>query len=698
MLQPDPLQARWRIQSGSLDQEWLHARNPRTTITPISQFPKIASTLSPWRSIWGSLTLKISSSDALFPDAESGWFFLSGMPQQADQGWIHMWDELPLVPETFVPMTTSNNPASPVGSKIVALLENHPRMKNVLLIALDKQLSGYPFKPNLPGWSVPESFVCIDTVEQVEGSGALTISHYTARDTWVTQNISCPPYTLLRLSGWFRVDSLSSGSAGVEVTAAPYGNLLERIEFENPMNWSYRRISFDTGPYTSLTVKVGMTGGPGKARFDALALERESSPGNLLANSGFNFYSFNVHYDGEGPEWWHAHGSRRIATNAPQAYLDFLQFIESGGVSYGWEDRVCLGMHCYHHTASELYPLGSPYSNEFDFYDPAGDSGRFAMIHRDLVSSGLTDASFRVFRFAGHKHQMPAVRACIEAGVKLMDCGETLWQFLLGPIIQPEGVIWETNTNWWCDSSYWQDPAMVEFILKRGELVLSGGHPLAVFPLNNPAQFEIVNGVFQQMETQFPYMRYFFPEEFADFCEESRRWWDVETHSTPSSLTFTFYGSARHGQTIVALLPDSGGVISAAFVDSQTIPFYTRGNRIFVPLPDLPEGYHTVSLATVIGVQPSDTDAHLPQRIAFGMPFPNPCNAWLILPVDLPKATEVQYQLFDALGRTAARGSQSFPGGRQRLSLQVDALPSGKYFYRVQAEDLQSTGGVTILK
>ncbi len=439
-------------------------------------------------------------------------------------------------------------------------------------------------------------------------------------------------------------------------------------------------------------------GRPGKARFDAIGLERENVSGSLLTNGGFNSFSFNVQYDGEGLEWWHAHGNRRFATNAPQTYLDFLHLIESGGILYGWEDRVCLGMHCYHHTASELYPLGPPYSNEFDFYDPAGDSGRFAMIQRDLISSGLTNASFRVFRFAAHKHQMPAVQECIKAGVKLMDSGEAFWQFLLGPIFQPEGVIWETNTNWWCDSSYWQDPAMVEYILRRGELVLSGGHPLAVFPLNNQAQFEIVNGVFQQMESLFPDMQYFFPEEFADFCEESRRWWDVEAHSTPSSLSFTFYGAATYGQTIVAFLPDSSHVIASAFVDALPTEYTVRGNRIFIPLPDLTEGYHTVSLTTVLGIPPTSSRMHLPESVVFGMPFPNPCNAWLIVPMDLPKASEVHYQLFDALGRMAARGTRFFPGGRQKLSLQVDALPSGAYFFRIQAEDLQSAGGVTILK
>lgn len=264
ILQPNLLQSRWRIRSGSLDQEWLHARNPRTTLAPITQFPKIASTLSPGGSIWGSLTLKITTAESSSPDGEFGWLFLSGMPNQADQGWIHMWDELPLVPETFVPMTTANNPASPVGSKIVALLENHPRMKNVLLMALDKQLSGYPFKPNLPGWSVPESFVCIDTVTQVEGIGTLTISHYNVRNTELTQNVSCPPFTLLRLSGWFCVDSLSSGSAGVEIAAAPDGNLLERILFENPMSWTFRQVYFNTGPCSSLVVRVKMTGVPAK--------------------------------------------------------------------------------------------------------------------------------------------------------------------------------------------------------------------------------------------------------------------------------------------------------------------------------------------------------------------------------------------------------------------------------------------------
>lgn len=349
LLQPDPLQARWSVEPGVLKQEWLHTRPPCTTL-PISDYPPIASTLSPEHSIWGNLSLEIGQPECPLPSSGDGWMFLSGMPDKAEQGFMHIWDELPFVGETWEPMTTSSNPATPYGSNIVALLENHPTMKNTFGLDMDKIVWGYPFRPDLPYWNVPQSFVCIDTLEQIEGAGALTVSHYNPGDTWVQQTITCSPNETLILSGWIRVDSLASGWAGLKLMGD--STLIQPPEFvfSAPSAWAFCSTEINTGPNSQLTLQVGMNGGPGKARFDNIQLELPGAGQNLLDNAGFNSFSFDTWWDGEGLQWWHAHQYRRMATEAPQEYLDYLMLLESGNVNYGWEDRVRLSMHAYHHT------------------------------------------------------------------------------------------------------------------------------------------------------------------------------------------------------------------------------------------------------------------------------------------------------------------------------------------------------------
>jgi len=698
VVQPDPLQARWKIAPGILKQEWLFSREAHTTL-PASEYPPIASTLTPVHSIWGSLILEIGNSNDNLPGSGFGWIFLSGMPEKAEQGYMHIWDELPFVGETWEPMTTSSNPATPYGSKIVALLENHPTMKNVFILDMDKIVSGYPFRPNLPYWDVPQSFVCIDTLEQIEGEGALTVSHYTIRTTWVEQTISSIPGETLILKGWVRVDSIWCRWAGIKLVGDSTEIQPIEFKFTSPIGWTYCQSEIDVGPNTQLTVQVGMTGGPGKIRLDDLRLERTGTPENLLENAGFNDFSFNTWWDGEGLEWWHAHQYRRLATEAPEEYLEYLRLLESGNISYGWEDRVRLGMHAYHHTPNELYPLGGDNVHEFNFYDPEGDSARFEIMHRDLIDCGLTEASFKTMRFPGHRHQMPTVLECAKYGVRFIDsAGNYALNCLLGATILPYGVVWETNHGWWCDEHNWYDPQVMYPVLSRGELVLGGGHPLTTFPLTNPQQYEIINDIFYQLEATFPYMKYYFPDDFGDFCEESRQWWDVEYVDGASALEYNFYGAAKENQTIVAELSDIGSAILPPVVDYQPVDYEIRGDRIFIELPELELGYHSVALEKGIGVKRTGANTALPDKIHLGAPYPNPCNAWITFPLELPTAAEIQYSLTDILGRIVNDGTIWRNSGYRRISLNLNDLASGIYFYQIRAANVVQKGKITLLK
>jgi hypothetical protein len=695
-LQPDPLQARWEIDQYEIKQVWLHAREAHTTLNA-SEYPRIASTLSPDHSIWGNVQLEIGIPDEETPGDGFGWLCLSGMPFKAEQGLMFWWDSAPCGGDMFTPMTTPSNPSTPIGQFIVALIEAHPRMKNTMLLSMDRLHSGYPFKPNLPWWSVPESFVCIDTLEQIEGNGALTVSHYNDRATWVTQTVSCANDETLTLSGWIKVDSLGSGWAGIYIAGDSTEISLPEFTVTQPVDWSYGVATFNTGPNNLLQISIGMDGVSAKSRFDDLYLDRSGQPTNMLTNGGFNDFSFNTWFDGEGTEWWHAHSWMHIASQAGQDYLDWMSLIENGGVNYGWEDRMEFGIHCYHHTPNELHPLGGDFLHEWNLYDPEGDSARFEMIYGDLYECGVTDKSWKGMRFAGHRHHLPAVKECVKYGIKLIDRGPNYQKnCLLGPIIMPEGIVWETNTNWWADSAAWVDPELMVQVLLRGDLILGGAHPTGTFQPANPAHWDVVSGVFTDIENEFPYMQYFFAEEFADFCEESRTWWDVEFIDTDSSIELNFYGSAQYGQTAVATLANGSGVIFPPTVDFQPVDYEVRDNRVFIELPELDLGYHSVVLTKGVGINPGPQQ--LPETIHLGTPYPNPCNAWITFPMDLPSVTEVDYTITDVLGRTILNGKANQGSGQRRLSLHLDDLPSGVYLYRLKARDVVKDGKFTLLK
>lgn len=62
-----------------------------------------------------------------------------------------------------------------------------------------------------------------------------------------------------------------------------------------------------------------------------------------------------------------------------------------------------------------------------------------------------------------------------------------------------------------------------------------------------------------------------------------------------------------------------------------------------------------------------------------GRPYPNPTIGWTFLPVDMPRAGVLTYQVHDAVGRTIRQGNEERPSGRSILSMDLEVLPEGVY-------------------
>ena len=79
--------------------------------------------------------------------------------------------------------------------------------------------------------------------------------------------------------------------------------------------------------------------------------------------------------------------------------------------------------------------------------------------------------------------------------------------------------------------------------------------------------------------------------------------------------------------------------------------------------------------------------------------FPNPFNPSTEILFDLPEDAMVLLVVYDVLGREVARLVQEeLPAGTHRVRFDAGNLPSGVYFYRIQAGDFHNTHRMTFLK
>ncbi len=89
----------------------------------------------------------------------------------------------------------------------------------------------------------------------------------------------------------------------------------------------------------------------------------------------------------------------------------------------------------------------------------------------------------------------------------------------------------------------------------------------------------------------------------------------------------------------------------------------------------------------------------MPTELAMGLPYPNPFNASLTVPFELPQMSHVNITVFDVLGREVAQlVDETRPAGYLRVSWDAASAPSGLYFVRMQAADFSDVKRVQLLK
>ncbi len=89
----------------------------------------------------------------------------------------------------------------------------------------------------------------------------------------------------------------------------------------------------------------------------------------------------------------------------------------------------------------------------------------------------------------------------------------------------------------------------------------------------------------------------------------------------------------------------------------------------------------------------------IPAAYALLASVPNPFNPTTNIRFDLPEAAAVRLVLYDTMGRAVARLIDgAMPAGEHRVTFDGSGLPSGRYFYRLDAGSFTATRSMTLTK
>jgi hypothetical protein len=108
----------------------------------------------------------------------------------------------------------------------------------------------------------------------------------------------------------------------------------------------------------------------------------------------------------------------------------------------------------------------------------------------------------------------------------------------------------------------------------------------------------------------------------------------------------------------------------------------------------------TFTVAAFVGVSVEEAAiAELPTEVGLFQNYPNPFNPATTLTYDLPEAADIHLVVFDVLGRVVeslVTGHQSL--GRHSVVWDAAGVPSGVYFYRLEAGGLVLTKSMFLAK
>lgn len=132
---------------------------------------------------------------------------------------------------------------------------------------------------------------------------------------------------------------------------------------------------------------------------------------------------------------------------------------------------------------------------------------------------------------------------------------------------------------------------------------------------------------------------------------------------------------------------------------SNNIPALANNDTVFVRFQSSNYFWSQWSKESGAVVGISENDNNLPKVFKLYSAYPNPFNPSTTIKYDIPKAVNVNIQVFDFLGRkiTTLVNENKNPGS-YTVKFNADNLASGIYFYTINADDFISTNKIILLK
>jgi hypothetical protein len=490
------------------------------------------------------------------------------------------FDELPGL-LTWSYMTTDTCYTPLYDYFFLKLLMKNERRKMGYLVLYDMMVNRNMSITSFCFWNHNSMNIYADTLEHSEGKSCAVIPANDLQPYYLKQDVSCKPNAAYTLRYSIKTKNVN----GYGSFAAVYsGDSL--LSADGPVTgttaWQDRAVTFKTRcADTVITIYLKTDKATGTAFFDNTNLVQEYTTNNILYNSGFEEYDAGFMYDTLRRHWSDAHGPMHLASRAPASYLDYLRRLDRHTRMYGWEDRVALGCHGYHHSPSLFEP--DP-MEEFHYYDTIGDQLRINRIFSDAKKIGLSKNALKFWRSPGFNYTKSLIDLLVDSNFIYFDVPPRPYDtyFAAFDLYRNSNHMWGVVNSWWADYDNYsgQSTTILDTFLSQGHIASFGGHPYLIFNQSKIESYNRFDSILSGYENKYPSLGYVFPSEYAENANALCKLKIVSVQRVGVTVSLNIKGTIRENSTLVYF-----GTCSGALLNNSPIPVSFHDSASYLVLP-----------------------------------------------------------------------------------------------------------------
>jgi hypothetical protein len=166
---------------------------------------------------------------------------------------------------------------------------------------------------------------------------------------------------------------------------------------------------------------------------------------------------------------------------------------------------------------------------------------------------------------------------------------------------------------------------------------------------------------------------------------------------TSLAITSTniFAGHFDRGVYLSTDYGTSWSQVNNGLMDTTICSLTINGNYIFAGT--YRSGVWKRSLSELVGVSKEVND--ISRDFALSQNYPNPFNPSTVISYSIPSATNVKLIVFNTLGQTVKVLENGYKNaGNYSITFNVDILPSGIYFYKIEAGQFSQVKKMMLIK